>query len=648
MDAPSDKPDDPDVRKRMQEYARRCESADYYQLEYMKNVILAVGKTYVQLQEDLSRVLPYQPIAVNRIASLLNTLVGPSEDRRLHNDVRDRIHIRSLIGPANCGQLDCIKLLRRYLGMQSGDTYENQYVLLKGAMLQEERDICRINGLGANALGRSCMTCLVDVLCEQTKPTLPALPPPPFMLMHISEADLIHPVIRVELNRLLTEGTMKSRISGRLFTLPVSTQLICVYQSDYGAEQIGCMVTHDMSKATHCFYSALRANSGPGSGASFDTEKTREQQYGQLVAFFPASRNEMANMVRSQFVAFMNSKQSITQRYGAIDCSDAINCVVDFVLSLSDNMCNMKNSMDQFYDFITTLLLDATARHDVIGEGIAAATAIATKSATGANGTVPVSHNALKLFHEQFYLEDLNLGSMDNKTDVELRERLTKIINVIYRDQENCKKLEIYRKVAPQTAINALGISCNERIINCMIVPCLTINLYDSTQSAQTISRLEDQVQVLQAENEELKVVVNEIIRVLNDGQGNPLAITSDAQQLLQPYQQRQQRQHQQQQQQLLLSAPEVEEAVAAQEDMPVEQQQQQRQNKRKTPPQSKKEAGSKKKRGRPTLIKAGFVREGSRSKQAIMRCLRCEMRLYSKDTDKHVCLQEPVAQNFY
>jgi hypothetical protein len=503
-----------------------------HQFDTLDQAIPLLRREVYQLKEEIKQQMPYQPIALNRLISLLTDLSSPYRHKTLPRTAQQRTHIRTFTGPKDTGQRETIEMLRYCLGMGNDEPYVRQFVRLDGTTFRTAESSERINGQAYRTL--------VEVLCDACMPVninmlvnmesqineleyarrlariafddnRYGVKRPPFLLLFVDSAELMHHSILLCIYELLSKGRLKMRDNSKEFELPPQTELICIFQYNCASKQIGALALHDEKLAHDLVHYEMQQQL-----------LYNDDLIGMLdhhVPFFPINKDQLAQLIRVKFAEFMKDQTILPHKYGVVEYDDAMSYLVEFIISLSgQEQAGMTSTLANIHSAMAPLLLDATARLD---RDAAIAAAAAAQLPPQQQPPVPQQKPNLKLFRETFYLNELcdEDGGMprdvlstetqlsqrqhpqdDALTDNALRKNLSNLINIIFTDDENLKKLEIYKLRAPLKQINALGIAQGETVINCMIVPLIM-----HTSLSPVSEEVGKAIEQLQKDHKELK-----------------------------------------------------------------------------------------------------------------------------------------------
>ena len=468
----------------------------------------------LNLHAAFPRHILYQPTAVHLLANFIRGLRLPvsersrSESRGAH--VGDRIHRYILSGPSGVGKTESVYMVRHYMGMDPGWMYEKQFIYVDGSLLKEGTQGTRLIGAGPGYIGHDSKNCLVNELLDAVVPPVEYILSrlnrstklykrkcleylerrksgvalePPFILLFIDEIDKVHPDVVTMLNGFLETGEIKSS-RGERFVLPLATELLIFFTSNYGDEQIAKFQFHDIHSGEQAVVAAMKRQGLAQCSVS---------RFGSHLIYFPISEERMTAIIRGRVGTFMQRERLLTTKYGDIDYQSALECVAQFIRKVTNDTKSVREGLKHIFNSLDPLLQEAFFRL----EGVDADTFKQDVSAK-----LGKDDRALKLFQESFRLETL-----------ETEAPTTEIVRSIQSNPLNTANLEIYRHQAPDTMIQAFGLSHGDRIINCVIVPfivnqCTVIKKYDSAQSHEIITELRTEVAELRRDYRELASAV--------------------------------------------------------------------------------------------------------------------------------------------
>jgi len=482
------------------------EEVDYLPGKKIKEMTEFLPAPFRDEEVDLTKEFPkrilYQPVATYHLALFvrgLRTHVRERSRSGTGRHVRDRIHRYILSGPSGVGKTESVEMVRHWLGMDPGWLYEKQFIYVDGSLLKESTQTTRLIGAGAGYVGHESKSCLVHELLDAVVPAeenilgrlnrstklykrkcreyharrklgLPL--EPPFILLFFDEIDKVHPDVITTLNGFLETGEIKSS-QGRRFVLPQVTELIVLFTSNFGDRQIAKMALHDVAEATEYVEDAMLRHG---------LQQCSISRFGMHLIYFPISEERMTAIICSRVASFMKTDRMLTQKYGDIDYQAALECVAQFIRTVTRGTRSVRDGLSHVFNALDPLLQDAFYRLEHTD---------AEDVRLGLSAKLGEDDPALQLFQESFRLETL-----------EESEPSTAIVQSIQSNPLNTANLEVYRAKAPKATIQAFGLSHGNRIINCIIVPFIvnqyTIHRYDSKESREVITELKEKVERLE------------------------------------------------------------------------------------------------------------------------------------------------------
>jgi len=287
-----------------------------------------------------------QELAIEQIGRLLRLLHDSPLRESGGGAVRDRIHKRLLSGPSGVGKSETVRLVQRQLGMAQGEPRARQFIYIDGSEYRDATQINRLVGAGPGyALCDSDATLVADL-----QRAIDESPVPEVVMLFIDEIDKTHVTFMSVINGLLEDGQIKSS-RGQIFTLPLRTQLLVMFTSNYGHEAISALPRQDHYAAVACVERDMREQGLPPNSI---------ERFGSHIIFFPIDVDNMRQVIRKKLCDFLRRRNQLTTRYGQVEASDETQrCIVDFVLATSDPERGIRNAMRHLDELLTELLIDA-------------------------------------------------------------------------------------------------------------------------------------------------------------------------------------------------------------------------------------------------------------------------------------------------
>lgn len=438
------------------------------------------------IMQEISNKILFQPLAVDHICSLLLT-VHIGGGRMFYKGVHARMHKRILSGPSGVGKTEMVRTLRHWLCMDEGDYYEHQFVDIDASECKDQTTVNKIIGSGSGYADSDSRHTLVHRLIAASKsPHLRRAEQldkkstayraamreyeregdPPFILLFIDEIDKAHPDLMNAMNGLLGEGTMQASTGGHRFVLPEKTELIILFTSNYGAEAIARMRMEDDLQAVAHVEKAMVAH---GLG------KHSIERFGAHIIFYRISDADMRVVIQRKIEQCLDNPQhQLTQKYGAIDYTDALQCITDFVVLITDPGRGVRNSLKHLDNCLQPLIAETFRKLEAMPRD-------RRDSLMQANDR----SLALSLFKETLQLEllddpcQLAVWSAQRPSHLPSGDAIVRAMQSTARNQ---LQLKLYRDSA-EHEIHALGIARGGAVINCAVVPYVVVkNQYNITQ----------------------------------------------------------------------------------------------------------------------------------------------------------------------
>ena len=500
-------------------------------------------REHTKIMEDMKNTILSQELAMEDIGTLLREIHSDSGMIHGVGDIRSRIIKRILSGPSGVGKTETIKRLRYYLCMEPGDFNENQFIHIDGSVYKDVTQLNRIIGSGPGYAACDSNHTLVDDLIRAARSPyltkIPAYvsskppdsndttynlpekkrqksttdyPAPKFILLFIDEIDKTHLDFMSIINGLLDEGSIKSS-RGSLFVLPKTTKLIIIFTSNYGYKKISQMTLKHQQTAIGYVEDAMIAHGlAPNS----------IERFGTHIIFYPIIGENLVRVIKKKINTFFSASNPLTQNFGSINYTDAIQCICDFIIRITDPGQGIRNSVKHLHECLTPLLLDAFYKIQELPDEkrVELFSNVDTKSPT------PV----FNLFKETFHLDTFfgniqpqsqllldndqkgrnsNANNNNNNNNNNKKKgndqmiiaennsntpRHIDIIEAIRRNIKNEANLEVF-KSEKQDEIHAFGISKGDYVVNCVIVPLIvkqyTVTQYDTEASKEVIDKLQ-------------------------------------------------------------------------------------------------------------------------------------------------------------
>jgi len=447
-----------------------------------------------EILDELNKTILYQEVAMQNIMDLLRSVFSrPQYDSSINSNVRDRIFKRILSGPSGVGKTETVKMIRRILGMDENGPYAAQYISIDGSVYKDITQLNRLTGSGPGYAACETKNSLVDDLITSVSNEIK----PPNILLFIDEVDKAHKDFMSIINGLVEEGTIRSS-RGDTFVLPFETQLIILFTSNYGWENIARMKVQDEVKAVR-FVEASMAEQG--------LQPNSIERFGSHIIFYPIEQANMAEVVSKKLHDMLSKPSQLTLKYGKIDYRDAIQCITEFILQISTPERGIRNSLKNLSEALTPLIVDAFYKLEEIPRA----------RLRQILSDMDADNQRLRLFKET-----LSLAMFDHNSDIQDNQRMESgfdnhyIVKTITSDVKNRKRLEVFRTEGSGTnqSIHAFGISQGDTILNCVIVPLIvqhyTITQYDSDDSCHIIEELKNRYETLE---NNYTTLLNEISR---------------------------------------------------------------------------------------------------------------------------------------
>jgi hypothetical protein len=431
---------------------------------------------------EMKRTILFQDEALCELSKMLlmvhaaNFFINPTGGSPLRNN----IHARILSGPSGVGKTETVLLLRRLLGMQDGEPNAAQFIHIDASVYNDVTQLNRLCGSGPGYAGSEHRTSLVDDLRRAIEtPELRALSElsprskdyqkhvahyrhlkesgqlqyQRIIFLFIDEIDKAHVNFMTVINGLLDSGLMKSSRSDP-FVLPRQTQLIVLFTSNFGDKNIERMKTRDPVQAARFVEEAMREK-GLASNSI--------ERFGGHVIFFPVSEANLGIIVQKNVKDMMQSNTQLTEKYGVIDCAQAVQCIVDFVKQVSSTERGVRNTMKNLYLCLQPLLIQSFY-------------ALEHMSSTSTCKQLHLGEKTLQLFMETLHVGMFEEGAPLDEPLGTSGLNARALIQCVLDNEWNQSALERYRQEGQSQLIRALGVSQADRLVNCLLMPLIAHN----------------------------------------------------------------------------------------------------------------------------------------------------------------------------
>jgi hypothetical protein len=440
------------------------------------------------IMREIGDKILFQPLAVDHICNLLlSAHIGGGSF--FYSGVHARMYKRILSGPSGVGKTEMVRTLRHWFCMDKGDYWEHQFVDVDASECKDQTLVNKVIGSGsgyADSDSRHTMVHRLIAACKSPQLKLAEQMAdkksaayraamreyeregdPPFIMLFIDEIDKAHLDFMNAMNGLLGEGTMEASTGGHRFRVPDKTSLIIVFTSNYGSREIARMPMENDLEAIDYVEAAMGVH---GLG------KHSIERIGSHIIFYRIADDDMRVVIRRKIEQCVNDpQQQLTQKYGAIEYEGAIQCITDFIVSITDPERGIRGSLKQLDNCLRPLLTETFRKLEAMPREQF------ESLVRGGGGDSP----ALSLFKETLQLELLEDASLVADWTAQRPAHLPSgrdIVHAIQSTAQNEFQLKLYRG-GTEREIHAVGIAQGGSVINCSVVPYMVVkNQYNITQ----------------------------------------------------------------------------------------------------------------------------------------------------------------------
>jgi hypothetical protein len=437
-----------------------------------------------EIMREIGNTILFQALAVQSIGDLLEAMhYGYS---LFETGVRARLHKRIMSGPSGVGKTEMVRTLRRWLCMDQGDYWEHQFIDIDASECIDQTTINKVIGSGSGYADSDSQHTLVHRLIAACKSPQLKLAErldkkstayraamreyeregdPPFIVLFIDEIDKAHMDFITALNGLLGEGTMEASTGGHRFRLPLKTHLAIIFTSNFGADDIAQMELENDYLAERYVVAAMSAR---GLG------KCSIERFGTHIIFYRISDTDLRVVIRRKIESCMKDpQQPLLQKYGDIECEEAINSITDFIVSITDPERGVRGSLKQLDSCLRPLLTETFRKLEAMPREQFQSLVHDPNSP------------ALSLFKETLQLELLDDASLLGDWTAQRGDGMlsgSEIALAIQSSARNQTQLKLYRGAA-EREIHAVGIARGATVVNCSVMPYIMVkNQYNITQ----------------------------------------------------------------------------------------------------------------------------------------------------------------------